>query len=235
VSLWIPLIAVAAAWLWQGRAWGFLVIGGTLVMWILESVGIAVDQWYGHAADPASPATSAALTPAFAMLALIGLVPVYLLFRSMRSGTPGHSVVGRIPVAEHRPWPAWILAGMLLLIGGSGAVGGISLARDGFGMPLSWLDQTPFTSWTLPGVALLIGVAVPQLAALGLLVSGHRWALAAGYVAGVGLVLWIAVQMLVLQRYFIMQPAIAVAGAVQMLLAWLWQRAEPALTVRSQR
>jgi hypothetical protein len=233
LALWLPLTVVAAAWLWRRSAWGFLIIGATLVMWVLESASIAVDQWYGHAADPASPATSAAVTPVFAMLALIGLVPAYYLFRSMRSGTPGHSVVGRIPAAEHRPWPAWILAGMLLLIGGSGAVGGISLARDGFGMPLSWLDQTPFTSWTLPGVALLIGVAVPQLAALGLLVSGHRWALAAGYVAGVGLVLWIAVQMLVLQRYFIMQPAIAVAGAVQMLLAWLWQRAEPALTVRS--
>ena len=37
--------------------------------------------------------------------------------------------------------------------------------------------------------------------------------------------LWIAVQMLVLQRYFIMQPAIAAAGAIEMLLAWLWQRA----------
>ena len=30
-------------------------------------------------------------------------------------------------------------------------------------------------------------------------------------------------QMLVLQRYFIMQPAIAAAGAAEMLLAWLWQ------------
>ncbi|HET7244999.1 MAG TPA: hypothetical protein VFJ07_09205 [Streptosporangiaceae bacterium] len=34
--------------------------------------------------------------------------------------------------------------------------------------------------------------------------------------------------MLVLQRYFIMQPAIAGAGAGEMLLAWLWQRAPAA-------
>ena len=91
-------------------------------------------------------------------------------------------------------------------------------------MPLSWLHQTPFTSWVLPGIALLIGVAVPQLTALALIVSGHRWALAGGYLAGLGLVLWIAVQMLVLQRYFIMQPAIAGAGAIEILLAWVWQR-----------
>ena len=225
LALWLPLIAVAAAWLWRRRAWGYVLIGGALVMWVLESAGIAVDQWYGHAADPASPVASAALTPAFGVLALIGLVPVYYLFRSLRSDPQEHPAVGRIPVAEHRSWPAWILGGMLLLIGAAGVFGGVSLVRDGFGMPLSWLHQTPFTSWALPGAALLVGVAVPQFTALGLIVSGHRWALAGGYLAGLGLVLWIAVQMLVLQRYFIMQPAIAAAGAAEMLLAWLWQRA----------
>jgi tellurite resistance protein TehA-like permease len=101
---------------------------------------------------------------------------------------------------------------LLLLVRAAGVFGGISLVRDSFGMPLSWLHQTPFTTWTLPGIALLIGVTVPQLTALGLLVSGYRWALAGGYLAGIGLVLWIAVQMLVLQRYFFMQPVIAAAG-----------------------
>jgi hypothetical protein len=228
LALWLPLIAAAAVWLWQRRARGYVLIGATLIMWILESSGIAVDQWFGHAADPASPVASAALTPAFGVLALIGLVPACYLFRSLPGRTQGRSVLGRIPVAEHRSWPAWILGGMLLLIGAAGVFGGVSLVRDGFGMPLSWLHQTPFTSWALPGIVLLIGVAVPQFTALGLIVSGHRWALAGGYLAGLGLVLWIAVQMLVLQRYFIMQPAIAAAGAAEMLLAWLWQRAQTA-------
>jgi hypothetical protein len=66
---------------------------------------------------------------------------------------------------------------------------------------------------------------VPQLTTLGLLVSGHRWALAEGYLAGIGLVLWIAGQVLVLQRYFVMQQVIAAAGPVEILLARLWQRA----------
>ncbi|MFI5083240.1 MAG: hypothetical protein ACHQCE_19375 [Streptosporangiales bacterium] len=228
LALWLPLIAVAAAWLWQRRPWGYVLIGGTLVMLILESAGIAVDQWYGHAADPASPVASAVLTSAFGVLALIGLVPAWYLFRGLPGRTQGRSALGRIPVAEHRSWPAWILGGMFLLVGAAGVFGGISLVRDGFGMPLSWLHQTPFTGWALPGIALLIGVAVPQFMALGLIVSGHRWALAGSYLAGLGLVLWIAVQMLVLQRYSIMQPAIAAAGAAEMLLAWLWQRAQTA-------
>jgi hypothetical protein len=78
-------------------------------------------------------------------------------------------------------------------------------------------------------------VAAPQFTALGLIVSGHRWALAGSYLAGLALVIWIAVQMLVLQRYFIMQPAIAGAGAVEMVLAWLWQRAPAAASNRPAR
>ena len=39
------------------------VIGATLVMWVLESTAIAVDQWFGHAADPASSVASGAVTP----------------------------------------------------------------------------------------------------------------------------------------------------------------------------
>jgi uncharacterized BrkB/YihY/UPF0761 family membrane protein len=150
---------------------------------------------------------------------------MFFLLRSLPSRTQGRWATSRIPVTEHRAWSARILAGILLLVGAAGFFGGISLVRDGFGMPLSWLHQTPFTTWTLPGIALLIGVAVPQFMALGLIVSGHRWALAGGYLAGIGLMLWIAVQMLVLQRFFFMQPVIAAAGAVEILLAWLWQRA----------
>src|SRR5215472_1205036 len=100
LALWLPLIAVAASWLWRRRAWGYVVIGATLIMFILESAGIAVDQWYGHAADPASPVASAALTPAFGLLALIGLVPTYYLFRGLPDRTQDGSAPGRIPVAE---------------------------------------------------------------------------------------------------------------------------------------
>ena len=51
------------------------------------------------------------------------------------------------------------------LTGAAAMYGGAGLIRDGFGMPDGWLAGTPLTGWVLPGVALLIGVAVPQLAA----------------------------------------------------------------------
>jgi hypothetical protein len=111
----------------------------------------------------------------------------------------------------------------------------IAERRDWSPEPLSWLHQTPFTSWVLPGAALLIGVAVPQLTALSLLVSGHRWALAVGYLAGPGLVAWIAVQMLVLQRYFFHAAGHRRRRAVEMLLAWLWQRTDHAPAIQRRQ
>jgi hypothetical protein len=47
LALWLPLMAAAAAWLWRRRPWGYLIAGAGLVMWVIESVSIAVDQWYG--------------------------------------------------------------------------------------------------------------------------------------------------------------------------------------------
>ena len=91
-------------------------------------------------------------------------------------------------------------------------------------MPDGWLAGTPLTSWVLPGVALLIGVAVPQLAAAVLIGAGARPGLAVAYLGGLLLVAWIAVQLLILRRYFFLQPVIAGIGSVEVLLAWRWQR-----------
>ena len=35
LALWLPLLAVAAAWLWRRRPWGYLLAGAGLVMWAL--------------------------------------------------------------------------------------------------------------------------------------------------------------------------------------------------------
>ena len=55
-----------------------------------------------------------------------------------------------------------------------------------------------------------------------LITASSRWALAASYLAGLALVAWILIQLLVLQRYFFLQPVIACMGALEVLLAWAW-------------
>lgn len=88
----LPLMALAATWLWQRRAWGYLLAGTLLVMLAIETTSIAVDQWIGHAADPASPLSSADLTPVFAVLTVIGIVAIGAFFRDQagRSTSMAH-------------------------------------------------------------------------------------------------------------------------------------------------
>ena len=83
LAFWLPLIGVAAVWMWRRIEWGRLIVGAALVMWVVEGLGVAVDQWMGSAADPTSTVASAAMTPVFAVLAVIGLVPLYFYMRSL--------------------------------------------------------------------------------------------------------------------------------------------------------
>jgi hypothetical protein len=85
LAFWLPLMAVASVWLWRRRPWGYLLVGSILTMWVIESVGVGVDQLFGHAADPASTVASAAMAPVFGVLALVGLIPLYVYFRHLNS------------------------------------------------------------------------------------------------------------------------------------------------------
>lgn len=82
LALWLPLAAVAALWLRRREPRGSLVVGAVLGMWVIESVSIAVDQWFGVRADPSSPVVSLAVIPPFVALAVIGLVPLWVLLRA---------------------------------------------------------------------------------------------------------------------------------------------------------
>jgi len=84
LALWLPLAAVAALWLRRREPRGALVVGAVLGMWVIESVSIAVDQWFGVRADPISPVVSLTVIPPFVALAVIGLVPLWLLLRTAR-------------------------------------------------------------------------------------------------------------------------------------------------------
>jgi hypothetical protein len=83
LAVWLPLAAWAAWSLWHRRPWGYLAGGAMLVLWVLEAVSVATDQWLGGKADPASDVASTAMTAPFAVLAVVGLVPAILLLRRL--------------------------------------------------------------------------------------------------------------------------------------------------------
>ncbi len=86
LAFWLPLMAVSAVWLWRRQAWGYVIAGAMLVTYEIEAVGVAVDQWMGHAADPASTVAWAAAVPMFTVIAVIGLIPLVFYFRNLNGG-----------------------------------------------------------------------------------------------------------------------------------------------------
>jgi hypothetical protein len=85
LAFWLPMAAIAAAWLWLRKPWGYVLVGAWLVYILIESVGIAVDQLFGYAADPTTQHATPAGAAVFAILAFVSLIPVYFYFRSRQA------------------------------------------------------------------------------------------------------------------------------------------------------
>jgi hypothetical protein len=70
---WLPSAAVIGWLTWTRRPWGAVLAGSYLVYGVLESIGVATDQWFGSAADPSSELATIGGMYLFAVLAVIGL------------------------------------------------------------------------------------------------------------------------------------------------------------------
>lgn len=88
LAIWLPAAAAGAVWLWRRDPRGPLVAGAMLVYWVLEAVSVAVDQWVGSQADPASPVVSVQMVPAFGVLAIVTFAMAVLLLREIDDATP---------------------------------------------------------------------------------------------------------------------------------------------------
>lgn len=130
----------------------------------------------------------------------------------------------RWAVPGTKGWEGASLLALLVFVGVGAVYGGVGLVVSGLGMPREWLDPLPVDTWTWPGVALLVTVALPQLATAWLVWRRDPRAGVVGVVAGAGLVLWILVQVALIQRFFFLQPVIAVIGLVEVGLALAWIR-----------
>jgi uncharacterized membrane protein SirB2 len=76
----LPLCIAAGLWLMRRRPWGVLLSGMLLVFLTLESVSVAVDQWFGHLADPLQ---SVVPVTTFVVLAIVGSVPMFVFLRAV--------------------------------------------------------------------------------------------------------------------------------------------------------
>lgn len=143
--------------------------------------------------------------------------------------SPGAGAAGR--PRRRPPWPVVVLE---LLIAGSAVYGAVGLMTDTIGMPADWLHGTPFASWVIPGVLLLLVVAAPMSGAALLELRRSRWSTVASVTAGAAQICWIAAELLIMQRYNVLQPIMICLGLAVVLVV-LWLRRDQPIAPATQR
>lgn len=94
--------------------------------------------------------------------------------------------------------PFYALTATILLQGVSGLVGGCALMADPsgalIGLPLVWLEGTPFSDYFVPGTILLTVLGVCPLVIGSGLWRGRSWAWYGSLLVGASLAIWILVE-----------------------------------------
>lgn len=139
------------------------------------------------------------------------VVAVATTYGARRSAQPD------APQSAAERWVRWPVAALEAFVALGGLVGGITMLRhprDAMGMTTGVLEGSPFSTFTWPGVLLLVlNGAVPGLLAVGVL-RRTRHALVLSAAWGVGLMAWIAVQWAMVDERLWLQPVLFAIGGV---------------------
>lgn len=112
--------------------------------------------------------------------------------------------------------------GSLLAFGALNAAGGGLYGLSGAkGIPVEWLNGSPFKNYFIPSLILLVVVGGSMLAAAIAAFAHARLARTAGLLAGVIVLIWIIVQVGIIGYVSWMQPATTIAGMAILILSWL--------------
>jgi hypothetical protein len=99
--------------------------------------------------------------------------------------------------------------------------GGVGMMfADGLSMPKSFLADTPFTTYLIPGAILAVVVGGTQVLASVFLIARRASALLWSAVAGFGLLIWLLVEIGIIHAFSWLQLVYAVAGLVQLVLVY---------------
>lgn len=83
LAFWLPAIAWVALGMWRAHGPRTALGAAVLCYWVLESAGVAVDQWWGHHADPTSTVVSAGAVPLFVVVGLLTVWPLASVLRTL--------------------------------------------------------------------------------------------------------------------------------------------------------
>ena len=127
-----------------------------------------------------------------------------------------------------RPGYVWLAVALELFTAVGAIPVGIMLLSDTtgatVGFPSGWIEATPFGSYLLPGIYLLLMNGIGMLVLAGLTISRHRYAPWLTGVLGAGLVIWIAVQLVVMPETSFLQATFGAIGIVLSVTSVAWLR-----------
>ena len=83
LAFWLPVMAWLAYSAVTAPRDRLVLVAGGLVFWVIEGLGVAVDQWMGYRADPTTVWASAGAAWLFAATTIIGLVPAWAVLRQL--------------------------------------------------------------------------------------------------------------------------------------------------------
>jgi len=124
----------------------------------------------------------------------------------------------------------WTLI-VLVVFGALSALLGavLAIAANGAGVPLEYLKNSPFSSYFIPGLILGVVVGGTQLAAAIALLAKRGIALLLSAVAGFGMLIWIFVELAMIQQFSWLQAAYFILGGLELVLVFALLGLIPAL------
>ena len=125
-----------------------------------------------------------------------------------------------------------ISLGLLLAVVSLNAFAGGYLGISGAkGVPIEWLNGSPFESYLIPGIILFVIVGGSFLFAAVVVLRKYSYGKIISIAASIILFIWLSVEIYIIGYVSWMQPAIAVAGLLVLILAIFLN--EPARTSSS--
>lgn len=127
-----------------------------------------------------------------------------------------------------RPPYVWLAIALELFTALGAIPVGVMLLTDpsgaSVGFPAGWIEATPFGTYLLPGLYLLLANGIGMLVLAALSVQRHRFAPWLTGVLGVGLVIWIGVQLVVMPEVSILQAVFGLIGIALAVISVAWLR-----------
>ena len=115
----------------------------------------------------------------------------------------------------------YFLGALQVFIGLTAIAGGFGLVSDPSGakmdIPLSWLSNSPFTNYFIPGLVLLIIIGVGNFLAGIVSFSRNRYASNMAVALGTFLVLFIAIEVWFIGLRTLLQPLYFILGLTQLM------------------